>query len=316
MKDPTVLYCYYCDNHSDFFLDSHCHRAIVDNLERAYPHIEFRRINSDTCRYKHDSQKKCHANDKYGYHSLIIENRETSKYSVVTYMDKIDYMFDDCRNWDIENLVDVYASSGMHMEDTWYTPFTKLDVIPFTYHVATREHLTAIEAYDGIISKTMPESPPFRGKLYRFRKHLSTDPRFPDVKDEYLRPDKYIHHMASNSINLSLNGVGGTCQRDMEILATGTCLFRPELNAKFHDPLIPNEHYISFKCDPSEGNGNFNRYYEAQADALWKRWNEVKDDQELIDRVAKNGKAWYERNGTVQRNGTIGMGIIDIGKLI
>lgn len=301
-----TLNCYYTIYFGDNYLTSHCHRNIVDALEEAYPHIKFNRIDS--------APMKHHANDKYGYHSLIIENANNKKYIIVSYIDKIRYMQDPGRNWDLENCVDIYASCGVHEQDFQYMPIEDVEVKPFTYSVSTREMLKALDKHQGL-DKRVPEKLPFRGKLYNYRKYLSTDDRF-NVTGEFKYPDEYVHEMASNTINLSLNGVGETCQRDMEILATGTALFREKLNPQFHNPLIPNHHYIAINCDHIKHILNEYKYYEAQAEVYLDRWNEVKDDKELIEFVAKNGKEWYDANGKPEQHGEVAVAAIDLTELI
>ena len=301
-----TLNCYYEIYFADNYLTSHCHRHIVDALEKEYPDITFNRINN--------APMKCHANDKFGYHSLIIENDDTKKYISVTYLDKVRYMQDPGRNWDLDNCVDVYASCGVHEQDFWYEPIDDFKVKPFTYSVSTKEMLKALDKHQGI-EKKMPDKLPFRGKLYNYRNFLSKDDRF-NVVDGYKNANDYALEMSSNTINLSLNGVGETCQRDMEILAAGTALFREKLNPQFHNPLIPNHHYIAVDCDHIKHIRNEHKYYNAQAEVYLERWSEVKDDRELIEFVAKNGKEWYEANGRPEQHGEVAVAAIDLKALI
>ena len=68
-------------------------------------------------------------------------------------------------------------------------------------------------------------------------------------------------------ICLSLNGAGEICNRDMEILASGSILFRPELNQKFHEELIPDYHYVTFDIHADAN---------TQADIIIYKFNSIK----------------------------------------
>lgn len=301
------LNCYYTIWGHDDYLTSHCHKAIVDALEEANPSIEFNRVDNRSF--------NAHANDKYGYHSLIIENDATKKYLVVTYMDKCHYMKVQDKGWDLENCEAIYASSGYHQQDFFYEPYEGLELTPFTYSIATRSMQDAIDECHSI-KPTMPPKPPFRGKLYNFRNYIVNDDRF-NVQGEFRSPKDYAFEMAANTMNMSLNGAGEICQRDLEVLAMGTTLFRETLCAQFHNPLIPNYHYIAIDCEPIKKTirDEF-EYYEAQCEVYMDRWNEVKDDTKLLEEVAKNGKEWYEANGRPKQHGEVALQAIDLTKVL
>jgi len=177
---------------------------------------------------------------------------------------------------------------------------------------------------ENIISKLNPdrtkakvEKLPFRGYLYEFRKFLSEDNRF-DVVDKtknMLSVENYINEIANVNINLSLNGAGEICNRDIEILGTGTALFRPELKCRFHNPLIPDYHYIAVNTSDISTDINFWKYYQILADRMYEKFKEVKDNDEYIDFVSKNGKKWYDENGTVEKNAEIILNLINLDKL-
>ena len=312
-EERLTLNCYFNDYEVDNYLTTSCHRYIVNAFEMAYPEITFNRV--DTCHrvYCDNPNKKVHSNDKFGYHSLIIENDKTKKYLVITYMDKLHYMLDPNRNWDLENCVDIYASCGVHRQDFWYDLDDRFKAIPFTYSASTKQVLGSIKKYKGI-STHMPSLPPFRGKLYNLRTKMAQDERF-DVNGGHLEHDAYAREIASSAINLSINGVGETCQRDMEILATGTCLFREVLQAQFHDPLIPNHHYIAVDCEPIKHIRSEHAYFDAQKDVFIERWNEIKDNHQFISDVAANGKRWYDKNAHPKKHGEVAVECVDLYSL-
>jgi len=168
--------------------------------------------------------------------------------------------------------------------------------------------------------------------LYLFRRHLFDDERF-DIKGEFFKlnekgevvpgetsrlpPKEYLEELDSRALNLSLNGTGEICFRDMEILGLGTALFRPKLVTELHNKLIPDYHYISVDFeDIFQGSTGFGIYCDKLANRMIERFNQVKNNKDFIDFVAKNGKKWYEENATIEMNAKIASDVIDLSKII
>jgi hypothetical protein len=115
---------------------------------------------------------------------------------------------------------------------------------------------------------------------------------------------------------MSLNGAGQICFRDMEILGLGTALFRPKLSVDFHNPLIPDYHYISVDYDSIKGVQPIRKFYQLLSDLMIERWNEVKHDRDYINEVAKNGKEWFDNNVPKEKHGEILLNILNFNKLL
>lgn len=306
-------------------------QEIVKNLIKKYPQIEFDVID---CVAKREQGNYPSAASKYGAYYLIIENPETGKYILVSYGDK---MIDLRRAvWDLENCVEIFSSIGNHQNDVEYRRQTEISAIPISYICGSAENekmLNKIYA-ERIASgeqRICPEKLAFRGQLYLFRRHLYYDKRF-DITGELVELNKfgettfietsrlpaeeYLRELDSRSINLSLNGTGEICFRDIEILGLGTALFRPKLVTEFHNKLIPDYHYISVDFDDLEqGSGGYEAYCDKLANRMLEKFNKVKNDKEFIDFVAKNGRKWYEENGTIEANGRIAANLIDLSKI-
>jgi hypothetical protein len=77
---------------------------------------------------------------------------------------------------------------------------------------------------------------------------------------------------------------------------------------QFHEPLIPDFHYIAV---------DFNNYrdYQTTADKLINKYNEVKDNKELLDFIGKNAREWYLRNGCTDGNADLLVKLVDFKKL-
>lgn len=62
------------------------------------------------------------------------------------------------------------------------------------------------------------------------------------ITQEKIPLQEYFNELTNNQIGLSLNGAAEICNRDFEILAARSVLFRPQLNQILEVPLIPNVH--------------------------------------------------------------------------
>ena len=294
-----------------------CYIAVFHNLfkklKNTYPNYTFNFVDNFSVRREEDS-----VNAKFGDIHMIIENIENKKYFVISYWDTIRdiTMHHRVTNWDIENCVEIFATSGTHIEDRF---FKQIDypITPISYICMNITCEDIISKLDPNRIKTKVKKLPFRGYLYEFRKFLSEDDRFNiiDKTKNMLNVNQYIDEIANVNINLSLNGAGEICHRDMEILGTGTLLFRPQLKCRFHNPLIPDYHYISVDTSDISIDVHFNDHYKILADRMYEKFEEIKDDDDYIDFISKNGKKWYDENGTVEKNAEIILGLINLDKL-
>ena len=75
---------------------------------------------------------------------------------------------------------------------------------------------------------------------------------------------------------------------------------RPILNQKFHNELIPNFHYIGFEFNPEP---------IIQMNIIKNKYDEIKNNNELLEFISNNGYNWYIKNGTIEANVNI---LIDI----
>jgi hypothetical protein len=258
-------------------------------------------------------------NDKYGPLYMMIENPNTKKYILVSYWDKLVDVVDHYKvtDFDIENCVEIITSAGGIIDDTYFRPID-YNYTPFSYTCTVRDSEETIEQiYKNKENRIYPEILSFRGFLYQFRKHLSNDNRFNVIEkaNEFLSFTDYIHDINKYHINLSLNGAGEICNRDMEILGLGTALFRLKLSTKFHNELIPNYHYISVDYDDIEST-NIDDYYKQLSDRIYQRFEQVKNDKDFIQFVASNGRKWYEENGTIAKNVKLLNKLVNFNKLL
>jgi hypothetical protein len=98
-------------------------------------------------------------------------------------------------------------------------------------------------------------------------------------------------------------------------MGLGGALFRQKLVVDFHNKLIPNHHYIAVDFDDIPTDTDYVTYWHKLADRIHERFQEVKDDHDFIDFVAKNGRKWYEENGTSEKNADIIVSLLDFNKI-
>ena len=74
----------------------------------------------------------------------------------------------------------------------------------------------------------------------------------------------------------------------------GIPTIRPIYAVESMQPLIPNVHYIAVDCEFD----NTFRYKEPEllADKIIERYNQVIDDNILLNEISKNAREWYLEN--------------------
>jgi hypothetical protein len=230
-------------------------------------------------------------------HIMTIKNIETNKYFVVSYWDHNRDVYNPAYGWDVDNMVELFTStSGMHC-DFKFTPFSYM-----AYSTEYEQYSKNMVPYNEKPNNELT----FRGYLHGMRNQLNALNELPMQSDK-LSPFEYFTELTNNKICLSPNGAAEICNRDLEIMAAGSVLLRPLLKQKFHNELIPNVHYIPFdnSNDPVE-----------QMIIINDKYNEIKNDDNLLRKISTNGHEWYLKNGTVQANVDILKSILNINLIM
>jgi hypothetical protein len=102
--------------------------------------------------------------------------------------------------------------------------------------------------------------------------------------------EEYIEELSRYRLGLSLPGGGDICHRDVEILGMGLPLLRPRFRCAFHNPLIPDVHYLAVEADGWWG------CRKRLAEAIEARYREVAGDEALLASVARAGARWFDEN--------------------
>jgi hypothetical protein len=101
---------------------------------------------------------------------------------------------------------------------------------------------------------------------------------------------QYLKEICAHKIILALPGMGNICHREIESFGAGTPVLMPLLKTTFFNALIPDHHYISVKIDTIKDDAKY------MAVKLEERFQQVIDDSEYLDFVAKNAMKWYDEN--------------------
>lgn len=240
-------------------------------------------------------------------HLSIVKNLDNGKYITISYWDRaFDILIPTI--FEPEKCMNIITSSGVHEDKTgqWGDYYRDVRITPFTYV----PYVLYFEKY--ISDKLIPFNNKdnnellFRGYLYHNRKEMNKiSPN--NFTEGRLSSTNYYNELNRMKICLSLDGAGLTCHRDMEILGVGSVLLRPELSQKFHNPLIPNFHYVSVDnvTDPI-----------LQWKLLVDKFKEIKSDYDFLKYISSNGKKWFEENGTVDVNVNILKNLVKIEDLL
>lgn len=229
-------------------------------------------------------------------HIMTMRNVSTKKYIIVSYWDEAIELTWEGNGWDDENKVELITSSGVH---------SIMNYTPFSYTCYNLEFEKLSDLYRKPLNERTNNNLFFRGHLYGDRKLMQL------YKPQYFAKDKveldlYFEELNDSKISLSLDGAGEICNRDMEILCNGGVLLRPALTQKFHNELLPDVHYIAVQrvSNPVE-----------QFDLLLKKYEEIKDNTELLNNISNNGLEWFKANGSMTANVELLKKIVDLDKL-
>lgn len=240
---------------------------------------------------------------------LTLTNVKTGKYIVVSYWDRAhETLYESC-GWNPKLCQGIYTSHGVFNEAVNLSDKFDVPIIPISF-CQYRQN------FDTLAKKSVPNNMKanknllFRGWLHRCGLRDELGVFLPDiVKDQGHKIffDDYYQELQDYKIGLSLDGAAELSHRDIEILGARSVLLRAKLNQKFYNPLVENVHYISFE---RAANG------KDQANIILQKYNEIKDNEELLTNISENGYKWYLENGTVEKNAEIIINQLDMKSIL
>lgn len=156
---------------------------------------------------------------------------------------------------------------------------------------------------------------PILQRLAEPRDHVEIDAYPIDAKRE-IEAETYMRELGEYRVALSVAGVGDICNRDIECFAMGVPVLRPTLRAQLAVPLLANEHYIDVPYE-TLGAGHHYPDHPADPEALARdilaTYRRVRDDLPLLERIAANARAYYERNLAFPAIGERSLELLDLG---
>jgi len=305
------------------------YRKLIDILKNKYSDIEF----------EIDDNKSF---DNFGYGSisscmsLSIINPENGNYILLSLFDNWRYHFMTHLGWEPTKMKQFFYAGGFNFtdyfhykkvnqnnRDTQFPDDIKNVYQPFYYNPyfdCCYEQMEEISQLSHSKEELF-----FRGLMWDSRKLMTDNLNQKDIiiidkneNNQNLDYLEYLKEMKDYKAALSLPGGTEICNRDIECFGIGVPVIRPSLQINFEDPLIPNYHYISFyqPCDYSPmGYPNYQSYEDFKKNLIH-TWNRVKDDQELLNFVAKNAKSWFDRNCKINSNLNYLMNKINIKEIM
>ena len=309
MSEIPIINAYY-ELNSRYFCIGEMFGVLSEKLALRHPGL----VNIiDAIPYR---QSRGRPSEKFGAATLIIENPETDKYFLISAMDYLRAIYEH-PNYDLENCVEVFASLGLHEEIQFYKP-NNIAHTPISVTCCTMTTERAVDKYynDKTIKKHIPEKPTFRGALYSFRKFLNKDERFSvQGRRQTSVEEEHIKWLSEHKIGFGLCG-GEISQNDVEVLGLGNALLRQKLKTtKTHNPLIPDFHYISVEWEDISTEIPIDKYFTEISNRIIDRYNEVSKMPDFLDFISKNGRKWYEENGTAEKAAEIIYNLLDLKKL-
>lgn len=270
-------FTYYDWRHSFFFL-------FVDSLRDKGYVIKVREIDSFPVSTGNNAKKRVKIWDS----AAVLRNDRTKQYHVIDCSDSA--KFDDLEGFfqdtDCKKILKSQYNKRLHGDIGKIVPWTYFD----RFWPEKEEQFLSFRR---LPRKRRPLY--FRGADWGFRKGILDElvrRKVTNPDYETVEFDEYIKEVSSHLIWLSLPGYADFCNRDVEGFACGACVLRPLLRNQFHDPIIPDHHYISVDIKDED----WHMDPAILADRFEKRYYEVVEDDQLLESVSKNAAKWYDEN--------------------
>lgn len=302
---------------------------LADLLMEKYPHIQFEKINrwSGTMSSKNPwSQELGVPFDKNIHSSIsdtifIIENEENKKYFVISLWDKGYYEMSAWSDLE-EKCVEIFSHAGMHIDDVSYE-LSPMKYTPLNIPIILNGEEEIIDElyYDNLKNNTriIPDKLFFQSsRPYLFREYVHLyDDRFNHVVGYDRNMRDWLVKLSKYKINIDINCVAEPSGRISQIMGLGTALLRPNLRHQFQNPLIPDYHYIEVKhdfYDPSKYE-SIPVFYKSLADAYIDTFERVKNDEEFLRFISKNGREYWENYCVGEKWLNTTLSLINLDKL-
>ena len=308
----------------------HVFRAILAELRRRHPQVVFHAIDPRSLGLPKETLEW--QGSPASSHMMRLVHPPSGAHSVISFWDNNYAPLMRHMGWEPALLRQLIATSGI--SEAGYEgnrhqlaesrPLQAFHV-PFTYNIFRLPDYARIEEQRTQTAPLARRSPElcFRGFLYELRTEILAQlPRdlvrvYDARRDGSLEPAEYLAELAAHQMGFSLNGAGEICNRDMEILGLGIPLFRPELHCQFHEPLIPDVHYVRACRAPEVAVSGTFRFLNPRdaADEMVSNYARWQREPEALEQIGRNGRAWFERNVLLERQAALACDLLDLALL-
>jgi hypothetical protein len=221
--------------------------------------------------------------------ATYIRHEKSRQYAIICFRDfvghKVSYVMkevvhdEDCRLV----LKSQYRADHCQQEPhTKIKPYTYFERDPYDFQPWIHELRQTEKQYSKLYFRGSPHKN--RGRIIAHLGDIS------ESCDRYMSRTDYYRDCARARIGLALPGNGNICHREIEYFGMGVPAIMPVLKNSFHDPLIPNVHYIAVEANttrerPAEVAEKIRAVYERYA-----------RDDDYLHHIAQNAIQWYDRN--------------------
>jgi hypothetical protein len=202
---------------------------------------------------------------------IEIKNNQTGEYIILDWGDPIDFIPNLLTDSKLKNLY----TCQYHI----YKNFNDDRIRKFTYMEKHWEGTFNFTPHD--IEKTNPKMI-FIGTILPQRSIIHHLGDYLDASLNRFNFLVYLKIMKTYRISFSPPGGSDISLRDCESFGLGIPVLRQKFKADLEDPLIDGVHYISCEEDSKE--------------SVIEKFNLVVNDYELLNTIAINARAWYDRN--------------------
>jgi len=239
------LICYYDERAGWNPAFMYIYDSIFKTLKIKYPEYNIEHVHPSV-----DEKEHCLGCPGGGSHFQII-NPENNKTIVMSFWDRGMDVFLKHIGWGKYEIVQYIGGLGMRLNSIQIKEQYDIDHIPYQYPLGVPNAYNYIdECKKEYIPDQKIKKAIFIGAMHGIRKPLydimKNHPlvEIIDKSVNYYDGKEFFEKVSQYVLSLSFNGYGELCMRDLESMGLNIPVVRSELLTQFHNPLIPNVHYV------------------------------------------------------------------------
>lgn len=253
-----------------------------------------------------------------------IFNPENNRSIVLSFADRGMDILSRAFGWENYTVVQYVGGIGINMSVDNIKKQYNVDYVPFQYP------LDKPDSYRWIEQSRLPYDPQskirkaaFFGRAHNIRRHIleiiGKHPLF-ELYDNnpYFGGISYFQEMSKYRISLSLNGNGEFCLRDVESLGLGIPMVRSKILTPFHNPFIPDYHFIAATEPCIDAWCNYRTYSSPKqvADLFVHTVESNIDNYDVLSTISANGLEYYHKYQNIDYMINLFFEVINVEKLV